>query len=164
MTKKVVKKRAGDSAAQRQKTGVKRRKDGRFATGNTVGEQTRFQAGGRGGPGRPPNLGSPRAQLKRFAEEIAPKKLRQRIQRQIPGIDTDSLTWAEAIALVHLVKAAEGDMTALNAIYKQLEDSGADMVASKLQVTGKDGTPLLPLDAARAIAANFDRRHRILDE
>jgi len=159
----VAKKRADDSA-RRRKTGVKRRQDGRFVKGNSIGESTRFQSGGLGGPGRTPNLGSPRAQLKHYAEQIASDTVRQRIRRQIPDIETDNLTWAEAIALVHLVKAANGDMAALNSIYKQLEDSGADMIASKLQLTGKDGTPLLPLEAARKIAANFDKRHGRLDE
>ena len=156
MSKKVKK----GSSRTRRKTGGKGR-DTRFKKGNSVGEATRFQPGSPGGPGRPPSLGSPRTQLKRYAEELAPEKLRKQIQKQVPDLDVQDLSWAQVIAIVHLLKAADGDMAALNTVYKQLEDSGADVVASKLQVTGKDGTPLLPLEAARAIAANFDKRHKL---
>lgn len=85
--------------------------------------------------------------------------MRKLIRKQVPDLDVETLTWAQVIAIVHLLKAADGDMAALNSVYRQLEDSGASVVSSNVQVAGKDGTPLLSIEAARAIAANFDKRH-----
>ncbi len=107
MTKKVSKKGAGITAPQRQKTGVKRRSDGRFAKGNSIGDKTRFQPGDPGGPGRTPSINSPRAQLKLYAERIAPEKLRKKLAQLMPELDTSSLTWAQVIALAHLDKVTE---------------------------------------------------------
>lgn len=56
----------------------------------------------------------------------------------MPELDVETLTWAQAIAVVHLLKAADGDMAALNSVYKQLEDSGASVVSSNIPVAGKD--------------------------
>ncbi len=106
------------------KTTGKRRKDTRFKVGNKIGH--RFKKGDPGGPGRPPAIESPRAQLKKYAEEIAPEKLRKALARTLPGLDTKSLTWAQLVALSHLRKAAAGDMGAIAQMYRQIDDSGSD--------------------------------------
>jgi len=163
MSKKVPKKRAGDTAARRQKTGVKRRRDGRFATGNSIGESSRFRAGGPPGPGRPPNLGSPRAQLKRYAEQIAPEKLRRRIQQQLPDLNVEEISWAESVAIAHLIEAASGNMAAIALVFRQVDDSGAATADGRLEVSGEVGGSL-SIEAARRIAQNFDKRHQSREE
>ncbi len=103
-----------------------RDKSGRFKKGNKIGP--RWKKGQKPSPkaGRPPSIDSPRAQLRRYAEEKAPEKIRKTLEESVPGIDVEDLTWAEAIALVHLVEAVKGDMRAIEMAYKQIDDLGAD--------------------------------------
>ena len=124
--KKTAKKTALETTAKQRK--------GQFKKGNKIGH--RFKAGEPGGPGRPPSISSPRAQLKKYAEEKAPQKLRDALKKIVPEIDASDLTWAQVIALAHLIKAAQGDMTAIIQMYKQADDGGANTL------TGKDGGPI----------------------
>jgi len=124
--KKTAKKTALETTAKQRK--------GQFKKGNKIGH--RFKAGEPGGPGRPPSISSPRAQLKKYAEEKAPQKLRDALKKIVPEIDASDLTWAQVIALAHLIKAAQGDMTAIIQMYKQADDGGANTL------TGRDGGPI----------------------
>ncbi len=122
--KKTISKTAQEQAVIRRK----KTKKTTFQKRNTAGEKTQWKPGQSGNPeGRPPNAGSHRAQLKRYAEETAPKRLRTQIRKHMPDFDVEHLTWAQLIALAHLLQAAKGDMTALNAIYKQIDDQGVDV-------------------------------------
>ena len=129
--KKTAKKAAKKTAIQ---TADKQRSSGKFQKGNKIGP--RFQKGGPGGPGRPISIASPREQLKKYAEEKAPQKLRDALKKIVPEIDASDLTWAQVIALAHLIKAAQGDMTAIIQMYKQADDGGANTL------TGRDGGPI----------------------
>ncbi len=128
------KKTAKKTAKVARKTTGKGRTSGQFKKGNKLGRV--FKKGDPGGTGRPPSIASPRAQLKKYAEEKAPKKLRDHIKRIVPEVDVNDLTWAQVIALSHLIKAAQGDMTAIIQMYKQADDGGANTL------TGKDGGPI----------------------
>ncbi len=122
--KKTISKTTQEQAVIRRK----KTKKTTFQKRNTAGEKTQWKSGQSGNPeGRPPNAGSPRAQLKRYAEETAPKRLRSQIRKHMPDVDVQHLTWAQLIALAHLLQATKGDMTALNAIYKQIDDQGVDL-------------------------------------
>jgi hypothetical protein len=106
------------------KTATKRR-DTRFKKGNKLGKK--FRPGDRGGPGRPPTLSSPRAQLKRYAESVAPVDYQRKVKKLDPNIDVSQLTWAELVAITHLVNAADGSDRAIAELYKQIDDHGADI-------------------------------------
>ena len=80
--KKTAKKAAKKTAIQ---TADKQRSSGKFQKGNKIGP--RFQKGGPGGPGRPISIASPREQLKKYAEEKAPQKLRDALKKIVPEID-----------------------------------------------------------------------------
>ncbi len=90
-----------------------------FAMGNTAGV----------GHGRPPNIGSPRAMLKKYAERTAPEKLRRQIAKLYPELtkqERDALSWAEAIALSLLEKSASGDVSATTQAIKNIDDGGRE--------------------------------------
>lgn len=127
--RKPARKKARSKTTQEQ-AGIRRKKPRGepFQKGNAAGKKTQWKPGESGNTeGRPPGVGSPRHQLKRYAEETAPKRLRTQIRKHMPDVDVEHLTWAQLIALAHLLQAAKGDMTALNAVYKQIDDQGVDV-------------------------------------
>jgi hypothetical protein len=63
--------------------------------------------------------------LRYYAEQVAPEKFRDLVQKAYPGMDVSALTWAEVVAIAHLEKAAEGNLFAIGDIYKHLDDDGA---------------------------------------
>ena len=140
---------------KKAKTTGKQRNDRRFKPGNKVGH--RFKKGDPGGPGRPPSINSPRAQLKLYAERIAPEKLRKEFAQLMPELDTSSLTWAQLVALAHLDKAAHGDMTAVIQAYKQVDDSGKDTAEQdvSLEVRKSRATDEL-MDKLQSMAARMN--------
>lgn len=125
-----------------KKTKAKRR-DTRFKKGVTPKGAIPFKAGNKAaaGHGRPPNIGSPRAMLKRYAEMVAPEKLRKQIGHVYPELskqDIDRLSWAEVIALAHLAKSASGDIPAATQAYKQIDDSGKEHASIEFAEPLKD--------------------------
>jgi len=102
-------------------------------------------------------VNSPRAQLKLYAERIAPEKLRKEFAQLMPELDTSSLTWAQLVALAHLDKAAHGDMTAVIQAYKQVDDSGKDTAEQdvSLEVRKSRATDEL-MDKLQSMAARMN--------
>lgn len=123
-SKKAKGKRRGDIAT-RWKKGETPKGAIPFQKGNKLGV----------GHGRPPNIGSPRAQLKRFAEEVAPAKVRKAIKKAIPELDVDALSWAEVTAIRHWMLAAGGNLGAIIQTYKQIDDDGAVEIGGSVQLS-----------------------------